>query len=198
MAVAQHEHSDLYATDFWAIFALSTQSFSLMIQRIQTIFLFLVVVAMGVALSNPLWEKPNLQPPTTARLTALVYSQQQIPLQQPGLPAQTSPITYEVSVWYLGLLLGLVMLSSLYAIFQYRNRLTQTGLCAVNALMLTAIMGIILYRTLYAGKAYGNPADQGNFLPGFYAIIAALVFNALANRSIRRDEKLVRGSDRIR
>jgi len=64
--------------------------------------------------------------------------------------------------------------------------------------MLTAIMGIVLYQTLYAGKAYGNSADQGTFLPGFYAIIAALVCNALANRFIRRDEKLVRGSDRIR
>ena len=64
--------------------------------------------------------------------------------------------------------------------------------------MLTAIMGIVLYKTLYAGKEYGDPSDQGNFLTGFYAIIAALVLNALANRFIRRDEKLVRGSERLR
>ena len=169
-----------------------------MIQRVQTIFLFLIVVAMGVALSNPLWEKSGLGSIEMAHLTALQYSEQQAIAQQPGVPSSTSPTTTITSVWYLGLLLALVALSSLYAIFQYRNRLTQTGLCAVNALMLTAIMGIVLYRTLYAGKTYGNPADQGEFLPGFYAIIAALVFNALANRFIRRDEKLVRGSDRIR
>ncbi|MFD2932638.1 DUF4293 domain-containing protein [Spirosoma flavum] len=169
-----------------------------MIQRVQTIFLFLIAVAMGVALANPIWEKVNLQPPAMARLTALVHTQQQTPLQQSGLPTQTIPVTYEVSVWYLALLIALVGLSSLYAIFQYRNRLTQTAMCAVNALMLTSIMGIILYRTLYVGKEYGNPADQGTFLPGFYAIIAALVFNALANRFIRRDEKLVKGSDRLR
>lgn len=169
-----------------------------MIQRVQTIFLFLIVVAMGVALSSPLWEKSGVQSPELANLTALQYSEQRAVSQQPGVPTPTSPTTTITSVWYLGLLLALVALSSLYALFQYRNRLTQTGLCAVNALMLTAIMGIVLYRTLYAGKAYGNPADQGTFLPGFYAIIAALVFNALANRFIRRDEKLVRGSDRIR
>lgn len=157
-----------------------------MIQRIQTIFLFLIVVAMGVALTNPLWEKAGTRSPEYAHLTALDYSQQQ------GMTTFVTP------VWYLGLLLSLVALSSLYAIFQYRNRLTQTALCAVNALILTAIMGIILYRTLYAGQAYGNSADQGDFLPGFYAVIAALVFNALANRFIRRDERLVRGSDRIR
>jgi hypothetical protein len=169
-----------------------------MIQRIQTIFLFLIAVAMGVALVNPLWEKAGRQLPEMAQLTALQYSEQQLPAQQPGVPISTTPTTTITSVWYLALLIALVGLSAFYAIFQYRNRLTQTALCAVNALMLTAIMGIVLYRTLYAGKAYGSPADQGNFLLGFYAIIVALVCNALANRFIRRDEKLVRGSDRLR
>lgn len=169
-----------------------------MIQRVQTIFLFLIVIAMGVALANPIWQKAGKISTEMAHLTALQYSEQQTIPTQAGVPASTTPTTIITSVWYLGLLLALVALSSLYAIFQYRNRLTQTALCAVNALLLTAVMGIVLYRTLYAGKAYGNPDDQGTFLPGFYAIIAALVFNALANRFIRRDERLVRGSDRLR
>ncbi|MBD2756444.1 DUF4293 domain-containing protein [Spirosoma validum] len=157
-----------------------------MIQRVQTIFLFLITLAMGVALTTPIWEKAGAKSPEMAHLTALQYSQQE------GIT------TYANTVWYLALLIALVGLVALYAIFQYRNRLTQTALCAVNALMLTAVMGITLYRTLYEGKKYGDPADQGTFLTGFYAIIAALVFNALANRFIRRDEKLVRGSDRLR
>ncbi len=157
-----------------------------MIQRVQTLFLFLIAVAMGVALANPLWEKVGKQPTEMAHLSALQYNYQQ------GIT------TFVDSVWYLALLIVLVGLVSLYAIFQYRNRLTQTALCAVNALMLTAIMGIILYKTLYAGKEYGDPGDQGDFLTGFYAIIVALVMNALANRFIRRDEKLVRGSERLR
>lgn len=169
-----------------------------MIQRVQTIFLFLIALAMGVALANPLWEKTSSQLSDLAQLTALQYSEQHMVAPQSGVPPQQVPSTSITSVWYLGLLLGLVALSSLYAIFQYRNRLTQTALCAVNALMLTAIMAIVLYRTLYVGKAYGNPADQGTFLIGFYAIIASLICNALANRFIRRDEKLVRGSDRLR
>ena len=169
-----------------------------MIQRIQTIFLFLITIAMGVALVNPLWEKTGNQSSELAQLTALQYSEQQAVAPQAGVPVQGVPSASVTSVWYLGFLLALVALSSLYAIFQYRNRLTQTALCAVNALMLTAIMGIVLYRTLYVGKVYGNPADQGTFLTGFYAIIVALICNALANRFIRRDEKLVRGSDRLR
>lgn len=169
-----------------------------MIQRVQTIFLFLIVLAMGVALANPIWEKAGARLPEMAHLTALEYSEQRLPPQQAGVPAVNSPTNFITSLWYLGLLLGLIAFSSLYAIFQYRNRLTQSALCAVNALMLTAVMGIVLYRTLYFGKAYGNPADQGEFELGFYAIIAALIFNALANRFIRRDEKLVKGADRLR
>ena len=141
---------------------------------------------MGVALTNPIWEKVGPNSSEIARLTALQYSQQQ------------GTTTFVTPIWYLALLIFLVGLSSLFAIFQYRNRLRQMILCAVNAILLTAIMGIVLYRMLYVGKDYGNPADQGNFLAGFFAILAALVFNALANRFIRRDEKLVRGSDRLR
>lgn len=163
-----------------------------MIQRVQTIFLFLIAVAMVLALANPIWEKAGLQPNEMANLTALQYSQVQ------AVEGRTAPATYVTPVWYLALLMGIVAVVSLVALSQFRNRLLQTGLCAVNALMLTAIMGIILYRTLYVAKSFGSPGSQGDFLFGFYAVIAALVFNALANRFIRRDEKLVRDSDRLR
>lgn len=153
---------------------------------------------MVVALTNPIWEKVGNQSPEMAQLTTLEYSQQQAVAPQAGLPAQVAPTTAITPVWYLALLIAIVGVVSLYAVFQYRNRLTQTALCAVNAIMLTAIMGIVLYRTLYMGKSYGNPGDQGDYQIGFYALIAALVFNALANRFIRRDEKLVRGADRLR
>jgi hypothetical protein len=163
-----------------------------MIQRVQTIFLFLIAVAMVLALANPLWEKAGTQPNELANLTALQYSQVQ------AVDGRAAPATYITPVWYLALLMGVVAIVALVALTQYKNRLLQTGLCAVNALMLTAIMGIILYRTLYVAKSYGSPSNQGDFQIGFYAVIAALVFNALTNRFIRRDEKLVRGSDRLR
>ena len=162
-----------------------------MLQRIQTIFLFLISVAMGVALLNPLWEKTGKVSNEMARLTALQYSQQTT-LPVGGLSTSVDPL------WYLAILIAGVGLLSVFAIFQYRNRLRQTLICAINAILLTAIMGISLYQTLYKGKAYGNPEDQGTFLIGFYALIAALVCNALANRFIRRDERTVRESERFR
>ena len=157
-----------------------------MIQRIQSIFLFLISAAMGVALANPIWEKAGLKPGEEAELTPLQYAYEQ------GVTTFVTPL------WYLGGLLAIIGALALFAIFQYRKRLLQMGLCAVNAILLTASMGVVLYQVLINGKAYGNPADQGSFLTGFWAIVVALVLNALANRFIRRDEKLVRESNRIR
>ncbi|WP_019988998.1 DUF4293 domain-containing protein [Rudanella lutea] len=157
-----------------------------MLQRIQTVFLFLLALAMGIALANPIWEKSGANPSDMARLTALEYS------EKVGVTTNVSP------VWYLGLLILAVVVLSIFAITQYRNRLRQSMICAVNALLMTGVMGVVLYTTLYKGKEFGNPADQGNFLFGFYSIIAALVMNTLANRAIRRDERKVRESERFR
>lgn len=157
-----------------------------MLQRIQTVFLFLIAVAMGVALANPIWEKSGTDPSDLARLTALEYS------VKSGISTVVTP------VWYLGVLMLGVIVVAIYAITQYRNRLRQTLMCAINSLLMTGIMGVTLYLTLYKGKTFGSDSDQGNFLFGFYAIIASLVLNALANRAIRRDERKVRESDRFR
>ncbi len=158
-----------------------------MIQRIQTIFLFFIVVAVGVALFSPIWEKAGIGPTDMAHLSAVELTVQK------GITSFVTPLWYVVA-----LLVGVATLS-MYAIFQYKNRLLQTGLCAGNALLLTATMGIVMYQTILStSKTYGNPAENGDFKIGFFAIIFALLFNALANRFIRRDEKLVRESNRLR
>jgi glucan phosphoethanolaminetransferase (alkaline phosphatase superfamily) len=157
-----------------------------MLQRIQTIFLFLIAVSMGILLGFPIWEKAGMSSTETVRLTALqlVYTK--------GISSQITP------VYYLAIMAVAVAIVALFTIFKYRNRLLQMGLCAINAILLTALMGFVLYLTLYKGKDYFNPDDQGNFGIGFYAIVAALIFNMLANRFIRRDEKLVQESNRLR
>jgi len=157
-----------------------------MLQRVQSIFLFLMAVAMGVALVNPIWEKSGVNPSDMARLTALEYS------QKTGVSTAITP------VWYLGLLILAVVVIAIFAIMQYRKRLRQTLLCAINSMLLTGVMGVTLYMTLYKGKDFGSSSDQGTFLFGFYSIIAALVMNTLANRAIRRDERKVRESERFR
>jgi hypothetical protein len=62
-------------------------------------------------------------------------------------------------------------------------------------------MGGCLGMTYY----YSTKGDQllshetiGDFQMGFYVIAAALFFNSLANRFIRKDDRLVKSADRIR
>lgn len=156
-----------------------------MIQRVQSIFLFLIAVSMGVLLSTPIWEKVGTAN-ETAQLTALRLTHTK---------DNSSLIT---PTYYLAILAVLVLGISIFTIFKFRNRLLQMGMCAVNAILLTATMGVVLYLTLYKAKDFFNPTDQGNFTFGFYALVAALLFNMLANRFIRRDEKMVQESNRLR
>lgn len=157
-----------------------------MIQRVQSIFLFLVVAAMAVLLSFPIWIKTSANATESAYLTAfqLVHTK--------------NPTTFITPVYYIAILALLTACLSFFAVFKYRNRLLQMGLCAGNAILLTVTMGIVLYQTLTKGKEFFNPAEQGQYTYGFYALVAALIFNMLANRFIRRDERMVRESNRLR
>jgi hypothetical protein len=43
-----------------------------------------------------------------------------------------------------------------------------------------------------------DPALQGKYGYGFYALVVALLANMIANRLIRKDEMLVQSSNRMR
>ena len=63
---------------------------------------------------------------------------------------------------------------------------------------MTIIMGLIMYFIFGKAKDLFEPAVAGTFGFGFYALVTAMLANVLANRFIRRDEKLVRSQDRMR
>ena len=160
-----------------------------MIQRIQTLFLAVIAVAMGVVLSTTIWQKLGVNG-ESARLTALYLTHTRT--------ENNALSSFSTSSFYIAVLAVLIIGVSVFTIVKYRNRVLQMGLCAVNALLLTGLMGSVLYQTLYKGKDFFNPADQGEFTTGFYAIVVALICNMFANRFIRRDEKLVQESNRLR
>jgi hypothetical protein len=81
-------------------------------------------------------------------------------------------------------------------IFMYNNRLTQMKLGALNSFVMALLLGGMLYFMMGAEEMLDGP--KGNFQIGFYFPIAAMIFNIVANRFIRRDEMLVRSVDRIR
>ncbi|MDF7819537.1 DUF4293 domain-containing protein [Runella sp. MFBS21] len=157
-----------------------------MLQRIQTLFLAIVVVGMVGMISLPIWEKVAVDATQSVQLTAL------------RLTHTTGNSSMITPTWYLALLGALIAGVALFAIFQYKNRLLQSGLCAVNSILMTIIMGLVMYFIFGKAKNLFGVSASGDFSFGFYSLIVAMLANVLANRFIRRDEKFVRSQDRMR
>lgn len=157
-----------------------------MIQRIQTLFLVLIAVAMGIMIAFPIWSKTATDGTQSVQLDALHLTHQQ------GITANITP------VWYIALLGGVVAAIAIYTIFQYRNRMRQAVFCGINSLVMTAIVALVMYFIFKQGQPLFDAQVQGEFKIGFYALLVALLSNFFANRFIRRDEKFVRSQERMR
>ncbi|GAB2782879.1 DUF4293 domain-containing protein [Rhabdobacter roseus] len=158
-----------------------------MLQRIQTLFLAITALAMGVFSATPLWEKVAADGLQRVSLTAF------------RLVHQTNPVQSEVqSVFYLALLAILVAGVSVFTIFKYKQRLLQSALCAVNSILMTALLALTVYQTFYKAAKFFEPETPGDYQIGFYALVVAMLANVMANRFIRRDERTVKESNRMR
>lgn len=158
-----------------------------MLQRVQSIFLAIVVIAMGVFIAMPLWRKVGGQGVQEASMTAF------------DLTYQTNAVQSTIHpLYYLAALAVLVAGVAAFAIFKFRNRLLQSALCAVNSILMTVMLAIVVYQTFYKAAKLFEPETTGSYLTGFYALIVAMLANVLANRFIRRDERIVKESNRMR
>lgn len=83
---------------------------------------------------------------------------------------------------------------AIISIGKYRDRLLQMKLGALNSLFLAGtIAAAFIFSNNLAEEFHGGRFGLGLWLPG-----VAVLCNLLANRFIRRDEKLVRDSNRLR
>lgn len=142
---------------------------------------------MGVFIAFPLWEKVAADGIQQASMNAMYLTHQINPTQSEVLP-----------VLYLAGMAALVAGVALFAIFKFRNRLLQSALCAANSILMTVILATVVYQTFYKAAKWFEPDQTGDYLYGFYALIVAMLANVLANRFIRRDEKTVKESNRMR
>lgn len=157
-----------------------------MIQRIQSVFLLLSIVAMVVMLFSPLWTKENLQTGDVVVLTttALVYTQ------------KAKIVTQQTTI-YIAILAFTSIAFAFLSIFSYKNRMRQVMYNMLNILVLIGVLACLIY---FSNKGEGlltNPI-KGNFGLGYFMPAFAVLMNSLANRFIRRDEKLVKSVDRLR
>ena len=158
-----------------------------MIQRLQSIFLFLVAVAMGLTLGLDLWVQEVADSGEIWKLNALFMNQ----IDASGEVLQSS------SNWYVAALASFVGLLAIISIFQYSNLGRQMMLNMVNSLLMVGLVVIVFLTTSGINKEMAA-ADNGDYQIGFWAILGAMVCNMLANRFIRKDVALLKSVDRIR
>ena len=152
-----------------------------MIQRIQSAYLLLAVVLMGVTMSMPLGLYVD---PSGVASTLYAY----------GL--DVAGTEHDGSCWGIFAIALLAAIIAFATIFLYKNRKLQIRLTIFNTLVI-----IGWYGTFAAfAMAYARQMTSAAFHCGTGAILplVAIVLNLLAIRGIRKDERLVQAADRLR
>ena len=167
------------------------QPTSIMLQRVQSLFLLGVAICMGLMLITDIWEESLPQGNQKLELDAYMLSA--TPLEPTG--GGVTQVMY--NTWVIAVLAVLSAIIAFYEIFRYNNRLTQLKLGFLNVLLMIGVLGCTIF-FVFQGEEISANATQGDFEAGIYLPGLALILNLLANRFIRRDEQLVRSVDRLR
>ncbi|MCX6245452.1 MAG: DUF4293 domain-containing protein [Bacteroidetes bacterium] len=156
-----------------------------MIQRIQSFYLFVVAVACGSLFFFPMIEYIDpLKGTYKLFATGMKYFME-------------TPVT--IFFWETFPLLVLIlgsMILALATIFLYKNRRLQFRLVSINVLLNVLLVALvfILYSRIYETRFQIHSSYQF----GIYIPLISLVFLVLATRAIRKDEALVKSTDRLR
>ena len=158
-----------------------------MLQRIQTLLLAVVAIAMLATTALPIWEKSSaaLNEKVTLTSYALEYLK--------GTASVSSANTMVIII--------LAIISACIAAFsitQYKKRMLQMTLGLINSILIAVILGYTFYQVFKVGIPMFEPENQGSYEVGFFAMVLAMLCNMIANRFIRRDEMLVKSADRMR
>jgi uncharacterized membrane protein YfcA len=147
-------------------------------QRIQTVFLLVVIISLVVSVIQPIWKFENGA--SLSVLTSFYFLS--------GEEYQYFPYSVTAILTIASITMAFI------SIRKFKNRLLQMKLGALNSLFIAAtIMVSVYFANQLTDKFHGGKYGVGFFLPA-----VAVVCNFLANRFIRRDERMVRDSERLR
>lgn len=97
------------------------------------------------------------------------------------------------------ILLSISLILSIVTIFKFKNRKLQLKLGAVNYLLLAAFIISTYFSIMNLSKIIDiEEGVKTIYYIGFYLPIAAITFQFLANRAIKKDEELVKSVERLR
>lgn len=156
-----------------------------MIQRKQTLFLLLAVIASVFCLFLPI---ASLEPVGMGGATSIHCL---------GAVGGEGGLRVDATCVPLFVLCALSAVMSLVTIFMYKNRKLQLNLCAIN--LLFSALWYIDYALMFLGIV-GLENNDGKVQASFAACLplVSIILVALARKGVSDDEKLVRAADRIR
>jgi len=149
-----------------------------MIQRIQTLWLFLAMTLAVLMYFFPVIELSNDN-------SLMIYSYDAISFAGINGLIQTGYI--------IAGLLGLIVFFSFITIFLYKKRILQMRFCTIISLLDIFLVILII---IFSFNEVENPA----ITIGLSAILPLIIFILvlMARRAVHRDELLVKAADRIR
>lgn len=166
-----------------------------MIQRIQTLWLAFIIVLTVAAFFFPIVD-------FTFDLKAAGQTVQYYGL----LPERSSPDSLQfiqtTPAWSLVFMQTGIALMALISIFLFKNRQLQLRISAGGLLLVSIYVAFLLFIKidgLETGitQLYSKPDVTYNKISMSFPILQLLLF-ILAQRAIKKDERLVRASDRLR
>ena len=171
-----------------------------MIQRIQTVYLALVLIFSFVGLISTIGEW-TVADAVVAHFSNFTF----------GAEGAFKELDSTSGPWCLGVLLIMVMFLTLMSIMLFRKRMRQLRLTILSTILLVGYVAAYAVFAYYyhlsldlcALTAY-EKGIEGCISPTFHLKFAAvlpilsIILNCLAIQGIRKDEALVRSLDRIR
>lgn len=158
-----------------------------MLQRVQTLLLAVVTIAMLATTALPIWEKNSaaLNEKVTLTSYALEYFKGTISVRN-------------VNTIIIVILAIVSACIAAFSITQYKKRMLQMTLGLINSILIAVVLGYTFFQVFNVGIPMFEPENQGSYGTGFFSTVLAMLCNMIANRFIRRDEMLVKSADRMR
>lgn len=146
-----------------------------MIQRIQSLWLFLASMCNGLLFLFPLFQYNRPNP---------AFSPWQVESVRNHLPLLIISVV--------------ITLLPLVSIFFFGDRKKQQSMVWVSIISVFAFLGVLFMRIANIKNSTPPIGNLEYMLPGVLVVFAALIFLILALRGIKHDEKLIRSLDRLR
>jgi hypothetical protein len=162
-----------------------------MIQRIQSVFLFVVVI-LGVVIF--LFPIATFYSDTEFIKFFLcsVRDQAPDPFNEMSTASRVSNWIYPLA---LSILQVVIVLITLITIFKFKRRPLQIRLNYLNIFLTVLMIGGIFYFSTILEESIGTTAQYG--IGGVFPLVSIILF-FLSNIFIKKDERLIRSADRLR